>query len=157
MTFIISSKRHGDIQVEVDDDAPNIVFSARWCVSKKGRNFYVVNSRSGKYLHDFLITKANGQRIDHIDGNTLNNKKDNLRACSHSENIRNAGKKKNNTSGFKGVFAHKTSGRWFAQLKYNYKSIKLGYYDTKEEAARAYNAGAIKYYGAFASLNEVTI
>ncbi len=156
MIFEIESKTYGKCEVIVDDEDEQLMQSLRWCVSKKNEKFYVVNRKSGKYLHDFLIKKEKGQRIDHIDGNPLNNKKSNLRACSHKENICNAGKKKNNTTGYKGVYLHKPSGRWFAQLKHNYKTKKLGYYETKEDAARAYNRGALKYYGVFAFLNEVT-
>lgn len=77
-------------------------------------------------------------RIDHIDGNGLNNKISNLRVISHGDNIRKARIAKNNTSGFKGVFWRKDTERWAARSKVDGKYKSLGSYDTKEEAFAVY-------------------
>lgn len=87
--------------------------------------------------------------VDHIDGDRLNNKIDNLRQCTNAENIRNQGKHKGKTLP-KGVAAHQ--GKYIAQITKNYKSHYLGVFDTVPEAVSAYNAAAKNMHGEFARL-----
>ena len=107
------------------------------------------------YLHQFLLKTSDGLQIDHKDQNPLNNRKNNLRKCTNAQNSRNSKIPKNNKSGYKGVSWHKASCKWRAQIGYNYKCIPLGLYHCKDEAAKAYNEAAIKYFGEFASLNKI--
>jgi len=100
------------------------------------------------------VTPRNQQPVDHRNGNPLYNNKSNLRVCFHKENIRNAEKRKNNTSGFKGVFWNRINKNWFSQIMVNYKTIYLGSFKEKIDAAKAYNDGAVKYHGEFARLND---
>ena len=95
------------------------------------------------------------EMCDHIDGNTLNNTRDNLRVASIADNVRNSRIGKNNSSGYKGVHFHKGARKWRAQITVNRKVISLGYFETPVEAALAYNDAALKHYGEFAKLNEV--
>ena len=95
------------------------------------------------------------EEIDHKDQDKLNCLYDNLRICNRSQNQQNRGKQLNNTSGWKGVSWHKRIGKWQASIKVNYDTIPLGYFDTAEDAARAYNVAALKYHGEFAVLNEI--
>lgn len=104
-------------------------------------------------LHNGPI--PNGLEIDHKDRNPLNNKIENLRVCTHRDNNRNLSLSKLNTSGYKGVSWSKTMNKWESRIKCNNKNIILGYYDKKEDAALAYNEGAVKYFGEFASLNTI--
>jgi hypothetical protein len=91
--------------------------------------------------------------VDHRDGNGLNNHPDNLRAASGEQNACNRLLNANNTSGFKGVYLDKASGRWRARVSHNGARRALGLFDTAEEAARAYDREAVRLHGAFASLN----
>lgn len=97
--------------------------------------------------------------IDHINGDGLDNRKQNLRICTKSENACNRGIDRDNTSGYKGVcyISNKTKRvkRWIAQIAINKKHICIGYFHTKEEAAIAYNEAATKYHGEFAKLNII--
>lgn len=93
--------------------------------------------------------------IDHIDGNKLNNSFENLRECTNAQNAYNSKTPKSNTSGFKGVSLDKRYNKWAAYIRFNYRRKGLGYFNTKEEAARAYNQAAIQYFGEFAKLNEL--
>ena len=85
--------------------------------------------------------------IDHIDQDGLNNKIDNLRLSTVSLNLANRGKQRNNTSGYKGVHLHTRNGKWRAQIKVKGKVIKLGYFVDIQDAAMAYRAAAIFYFG----------
>lgn len=95
------------------------------------------------------------REIDHKDGDTLfNNKIENLRPCTTSQNMANQKElKSNNKSGYKGVYWRTRDRKWAAQIGKNKKIFDLGYYSSPEEAARAYDKEAIKLYGEFASLN----
>ena len=90
--------------------------------------------------------------IDHRNRNGLINLKANLRLCTNAENGRNRKKNRNNTSGYKGVF--KFRDRWLARIGVDMKSVHLGVFKDKKEAALAYNEAAIKYHGKFALINE---
>lgn len=89
------------------------------------------------------------QEIDHIDTDKHNNKWDNLRLATLNQQRYNAGIRKNNTSGFKGVSWCEANQNWTAQICINYERIKLGSYATAEEAAEAYRQAAIRLHGEF--------
>lgn len=88
--------------------------------------------------------------VDHGDRDHANNKWSNIREASYSQNSGNMAKRPNNTSGYKGVFLDKRRKRYFAQIMVNRRSIHLGSFDAPQEAAMAYEAAAIKYFGEFA-------
>lgn len=89
--------------------------------------------------------------IDHINHDPSDNSWANLRDCSRSENHRFRRKFKNNTSGYKGVWEKR--GRWIASLTYERRRYHLGTFDTREEAARAYDDKALELFGEFAKTN----
>lgn len=91
-----------------------------------------------------------GEVCDHINGDTLDNRRQNLRAVSHGENIRNQKKRCNNTSGYKGVSWHKRDHVWQANIFFDGNAIYLGSFNSAEEAHEAYKTAAIKYHGEFA-------
>lgn len=94
--------------------------------------------------------------VDHIDGDGLNNTRPNLRETTATGNNCNAKKRRNaRTSGYKGVHKDKWN-RWKAQIQYSKVKYHLGCYATELEAAKAYNAGALKYHGEYARLNDIT-
>ncbi len=86
--------------------------------------------------------------IDHRNGNGLDNRRRNLRPCTHSQNLSNRGKQRNNTSGFKGVCQH--GKKWRAKIWVDRRQIHLGYFNHKHNAALAYKNAARKYHGEFA-------
>jgi hypothetical protein len=121
------------------------------------RNIYSGKSRKTERLHRFILGLGQGDKrqIDHINGNKLDNRKENLRICTISQNTMNRPIQKNNTSGFKGV-SHCGRGKsWRAYIKLMQKYIHIGYFKSKIEAAKAYNEAAKKYFGEFAQLNKI--
>jgi len=108
------------------------------------------------FMHWYIVGKPkNGFETDHINGNTLDNRKCNLRICTARENQQNSKKRKNNTSGYKGVDYKKSHKKWRVLIMANNKRIHLGYFDTPKQAAKAYNNGAKKYYKEFARPNTI--
>lgn len=105
------------------------------------------------YVHRLVMRAKRGEFVDHIDGNRLNCRRTNLRRATKSQNGFNRGKAKHNRSGFKGVYLCQQTGRFRAEIRVNRKAVKLGRFDTPEQAARAYDAAARLYHGAFASPN----
>jgi hypothetical protein len=91
--------------------------------------------------------------LDHIDGAKDNNKIDNLREATNTQNQRNKKKKNNQSSKYKGVYWYKGRQKWYSQIRSNYKATRLGGYTSEEEAARAYDKAAREYFGEFACLN----
>lgn len=138
----------------VDEDNYNELSKYKWYYHNSGYAIRSIRKNDKKftiYMHREIL--KNEKFIDHINGNGLDNRKENLRECSHKENIRNRNKQKNNTSGFKGVFWDKNKNVYKAQIKVNQKNIYLGSFTDKEEAAKIYDKAAIKYFGEFARLN----
>lgn len=104
-------------------------------------------------LHRKLMCPPPGMVVDHIDGDTLNNTRANLRVCTQRENSRNR-RKGGGANRFKGVYSDKRwPTRFLATIGVDYRSIKLGWFGSEAEAARAYDDAARKLHGEFARLN----
>lgn len=94
-----------------------------------------------------LTTK---ELVDHINGNTLDNRRSNLRLATVKENTRNQQINKKNTSGYKGVSWYRKDCKWIARIKVDGKTLYLGSFKNPEDAYAAYCEAAAKYHGAFA-------
>jgi hypothetical protein len=116
-------------------------------------NYYKIQINGNKYsLHRIAYYYVTGidpaeKEIDHINGNTLDNRFDNLRLATHANNCKNVKKHKDNTSGFKGVSWHKRIKKWQVRIRANNKLIHLGYYNSKFYAALVYARAAKHYFG----------
>ena len=107
-------------------------------------------------MHRTILQPSNDLDVDHINGNGLDNRRSNLRVCTHLENMGNTKLiANNNTSGYKGVVWDKTRNKWRAQIKIRYTNKFLGRFIYKTEAALAYNEAATKYFGEYAKLNMI--
>lgn len=117
-------------------------------------------NRTAVLLHRVILERVTGRPlartefVDHIDGNRLDNRRANLRVATKSENGRNRGRQRNNTSGFKGVTWEKERGKWVAAIMVGGKQAKLGRFDTPEEAYAAYCTAARELHGKFANTGE---
>ena len=94
-----------------------------------------------------------GFTVDHINRDTLDNRLSNLRLATNSQQSQNQGLRSNNTSGYRGVCWDKRIGKWWARIQVDGKRMHLGHYDDPIDAALAYDAAAIEYFGEFAVLN----
>ena len=106
-------------------------------------------------LHRLLLDPPSGMVIDHIDGNSLNNKLCNIRVCTPSENAMNSGLFSHNTSGIKGVTFDNQSGLWVAQIMVEQRTVYLGSYENKSEARDARVEFATETFGEFAREGNV--
>lgn len=106
--------------------------------------------RSSHHLDHEKGAIPKGFIIDHIDGDPFNNKLDNLRIATHGQNMHNARKQRNNTSGVKGVSWNEAAQKWQVMIMVDRKHIYLGSYADKAVAAKVRQDAADKYHGQFA-------
>lgn len=135
----------------VDDSDLLLVAPYSWWKHNAG---YAMARVAGKRLLMHRLILQSVDRIDHEDGNKLNNRRSNLRPATRSQNAANRGKQANNRSGFKGVFPL-GSGLFRATIRVNGRTHNLGHYPTARQAAVAYNNAAMRHFGPYARLNEV--
>lgn len=100
-------------------------------------------------MHRVINNTPVGLDTDHINRNKLDNRCDNLRTATRSQNNRNAKLRVNNTSGLRGVTWDKANKKWVAQISFNKKTKKLGRFTSIKDAANAYNNASLKLYGEF--------
>jgi phage-related protein len=127
----------------------------KWSAQKGGKTFYAVrrNFLSNVSMHRVILNIPYGAQVDHKDGNGLNNTRSNLRIATRSQNQANRKISSNNTSGFKGIYWNAGFRKWRAIVICNKKTFYAGYYDTAEEAARAYDKKARELFGEYAKTN----
>jgi hypothetical protein len=104
-------------------------------------------------LHRVIMNAGPEEIIDHRDGNSMNNRVENLRPATHSQNNCNVPKRKNTSSQYKGVYFDKRRERWMVYIKFKGEKMYVGSFVLEIEAACAYDRAAIKYHGEFARLN----
>lgn len=123
-------------------------------VHRNGQKVYVyVNGGMNTTLHRIITGAKPGQFVDHINGDGLDNRTENLRVVTAGQNRANSRKDRDNKSGFKGVTWVKSSRKWMAQIVVNGERHYLGVFTHKERAAKAYDRAAIHYHGEHAGLN----
>jgi hypothetical protein len=135
----------------IDREDLKIVGKYTWCKHQAG---YAQGSLDGKrpLMHQ-LIMGYKG--IDHLNGDGLDNRKINLRYGPQYLNVANIGLSRHNTSGYKGVSWDKKKGKWAANIHLGNKKYFLGFFETKEDAAIAYNKRAFEQWGSYARLNDI--
>lgn len=130
----------------------------KWYARENGNTFYAQRRKGNgtEKMHRLILGLVTKDQIaDHKDGNGLNNQRTNLRAVTLSQNASNRRSKLNGTSKYLGVNWHKKEKRWNASIRKNGKLVCLGGFSKEEDAALAYNTGALKLHGEFANLNKV--
>lgn len=157
-------KTHTGHDVTIDDEDYEKIKNYNWGAYKHHNGCYYVISKKRKCtmvgwetirIHRVIMDAPKGMSVDHINHDTLDNRKSNLRICTNAENRRNSISRKG-LSKYKGVSFSKEMKKWQACIFPNKKAIRLGFFDIESEAAIAYNIAAKKYFGEYASLNEIT-
>ena len=138
------------------EDYP-LVSQYRFCICTSG----YAQCKKGKtkdnwiMAHNLIMNPPEGFEVDHIYGNRLDNRKGNLRICTHLQNQKNRRSKKKYMGVYKDNFTIPRTVRYYTQIKINGKNKHIAYCKTEKEAAMAYNEAAKKYYGEFACLNII--
>lgn len=153
-----SGKKNSGLYFAIVDDADfERVNALNWnvLICSEGRSIYATRTdyrtRKPVMMHRFILGTSGETKIDHRDGDGLNNTRQNLRVATKSQNAANQKRRKDNSSGVKGV--KKYHNKYAAAIQFNKKQIYLGLFPTPEAAARAYDAKAIELFGEFARLN----
>ncbi len=146
-------------------DTADYVFLSRfkWIAIKMGNTYAA--ARSGPkaeggheliMMHRRIMRLKLGDKlqVDHINHNGLDNRRCNLRVCSNQQNAFNSVKSANRSSHYKGV-SKRRNGAWEGRIGFCGKTIYLGWFKTEQDAAKAYNLAAVKYFGEFANLNTI--
>ena len=151
----------------VDDEDYEWLSEHKWYVSNYSKNNTQYAKRNTKKcesekqrtmrMHRLIMNCSLDMMVDHIDGNGLNNQRSNLRLATRSENGRNQGISRANTSGYKGVSFNIRDSMWCAYIVIN--GIKKHICSTNNviESAVAYNKAALEMFGEFAKLNVIPI
>jgi hypothetical protein len=151
-----------DAEWQIDEADRPLLEGRNWRVTNVGDLRYVVHRRYDRerhccatlLLHRHLMDAKPGEFVDHANGDTLDNRRSNLRICTKRQNQQNSRKRrtyggKPTKNRLKG--AHPTeSGRWHAKIKHHGRDIYLGTYDTEEQAHSAYFTAAKRLQGEFA-------
>jgi hypothetical protein len=143
----------------VDEDDYEKAISIRWYLEKRvpwtpyAMGHPLKHDRQKTIrMHRFIMDAKQGQVVDHINGNGLDNRKENLRFCTLAQNHFNQVKTRG-VSKYKGVYWHKPAKKWCANIHYNGKTTGLGLFIDEDDAARAYDTVAKELFGEFANLN----
>lgn len=106
-------------------------------------------------MHRHILSARKGQKVDHINRNSLDNRKSNLRLASSSQNAANSKRLKNSKSLYRGVSWDSRCQKWLAQIQVKRKNLFLGRFHCIKQAAKAYNSAAIEFFGEYARLNPI--
>ena len=145
--YIINSKKYGKQIVLLDDEDYNDIIEKKYILhlkyDKTIKGFYIQfhypdktkkENRGTIGLHRYIMKCPNGLQVDHINRNTMDNRKENLRIVSPKDNAKNKGFYSNNKSGHKGVYFIKMFNSWIAEVRYDNKTYRSKRYKTMEEA-----------------------
>lgn len=134
----------------VDDEDYEYLNQWKWCINSNG---YAIRSEKGKHILMHKVIINDKSNVDHINGDRLDNRRNNLRLATHKENMRNKNKINNTSSKYKGVTYNKRAKKWKSQITIDKNCIYLGLFENEVDAAKAYNIKAIELFGDFAKLN----
>ena len=153
-TIIIHSPKHGNFNVQIDDNKIDLICIHKWYVSINRNRVYFNNYKLKTSIHRLILGVTDSKIfVDHIDGNTLNNCLSNLRVSDRSQNGANRKPSKSGSSKYLGVSKH--CNGWRVQVKKGGIVYKYGTYKTELEAAIIYNKWALFHHGEFANLNPI--
>ncbi len=139
----------------VDNDVYEKVNKYNWYYIEGGyaaRDDFSSGKRKMVYMHRFIMDPPEGMVIDHINGKKHDNRKENLRICTHRQNSWNAKKRTDNKSGYRGVSWDKSKQKWGVRLKVGNLYKFGGYFTNKIEASKRYGELVEKYRDEFSKV-----
>lgn len=136
-------------EIIIDDEDYDKFLSRKWyCAEYRGKWYVKSNNKKGLpkqiRLHRFLTNAPDNSEVDHINGNTLDNRKSNLRFVNRSQNMMNQKSRPN-----RGVSWHRTAKKWRAYIVKDYKQTHLGLFDSLDDAKMAYRVAAKQLFGEY--------
>lgn len=155
------SKGQETVVEPIDADLKDL----RWYAKDSGNTFYAyrgiweVNRTKQVPMHRIIVSRMlerellSDEFVDHINGNTLDNRRSNLRLVDAQTNTFNTRKHSDNKSGYKGVVYDKANNKWRSEIMHSGKKHWLGRFDTPEEAYEAYCNAAKLLHGEYARLD----
>lgn len=140
----------------IDKKDEELVRGLRWYACRCRDRIYARATTNRLFMHRLIAGAETGQEVDHINGDSLDNRASNLRVCTRSQNHHNSKGYRRGKSRFKGVQWWQFGRCWRVQICVNGKQKHIGTFKSEIDAARAYNVAAIEHFGEFARLNEVS-
>ncbi len=137
-----------------------LVVNIKWQAASRGAER--VYARSTRWIdgsvkalamHRLILQAKKGDLVDHISGDTLDNRRENIRICTPGQNCYNASAQSGTSSRYKGVSFHKLHQKWYACITKDGKKMPIGLFDTEPDAAKAYDFAAKLIFGEFAKTN----
>ncbi len=127
----------------------------KWSTSREQHLFYACRCNNYKrvLMHREILNATKEKVVDHIDGNGLNNRRNNLRLCTKAQNNLNSRPRRSSTSKYKGVCYDRKLNKWLSQIIWRGERTYLGRFKDETEAAIAYDRKAEQLFGEFAYLN----
>ena len=152
----INSNTYGIIDYKIDLDdierCDQYVWTAMRTTLKQSKNYFYAKTEGNygyRMLHRFIMNAPDEYVVDHINNDTTDNRKSNLRICTFQANCRNRRLSSNNTSGYTGVTWIKKSSKWMAYIHVKDKYKNLEYFNDIQDAVKARRAGEMKYFGEY--------
>ncbi len=158
----VSTKKYPNTFAMVDDEDYDYLNKWKWGAFYGRNTTYAMRSprlpdgtHTSICLHRFIMNPEKGIHVDHINGNGLDNRRDNLRLCTIVQNQQNQQNCRGGSSKYKGVCWHKHTKKWQARIGVRQVKVHLGVFNDETDAAIAYNEAAKHYFGEFANLNII--
>ena len=146
----------------IDQSDAEMTSKIKWYACETNAGYFYAachggNCHSSKihvFMHRYLMGEPTGMKVDHRNGDSMDCRRENLRICTQSQNVRNR-RKVRGSSKYKGVHFQATRNKWAVQISENGKSQHVGLFSDEREAAKAYDRRAKDAFGEFAHTNAM--
>lgn len=166
MEMVIVSSIYGPKTIYYDEQDAELINKYHWMIAKGKKDVFYARGYIGKKdgglgvhektrMHRLIMNCPNDLQVDHINGNGLDNRRENLRVATNAQNCRNKKEHIDSLTGYKGITFIKKKKLYYARIRVDGKLISLGRSKDLKSAVIRYNEAAIKYFGEFAYLNEI--